>query len=59
VRGAQGSRRNGLLLLHAFALLDELGRDDGLDGKKVGEVGDRGDVGEVGKLGGSGAFLGD
>jgi hypothetical protein len=43
-------------LLHAFTLLDELGRDDGLDGKKVSEVGDRGDVGE---LGGSGAFLGD
>jgi hypothetical protein len=62
LRGAQGSRRNGLLLLQPFTLSEEeLGRDDGLDGfvKKVDDVGDRGEVGDVGELGGMGAFLGD
>ena len=60
MRGAQGNKRNGLLLLHAFTLFDELGLDIVLVGSaKEFEDGDSGDVGEVGALGGMGAFLGD
>ena len=60
MRGAQGNKRNGLLLLHAFTFFDELGLDNVIVGSaKKFEVGDRGDVGEVGALGGMGAFLGD